>query len=78
MIVVEMILCMRVYGIYGKKKVLYGLSALLAVCLVACIVIIATVGVGHNAINSSGYFSFRIQTSPACSCPLRSCLDTDR
>ena len=73
MIVVEMILCMRVYGIYGKKKVLYGLSALLVVCLVACIVIIATVGVGHNAINSSKCPDL----IPHCVLIPHSCLDTD-
>ena len=77
MIVVEMILCMRVYGIYGKKKVLYGLSALLVVCLVACIVIIATVGVGHNAIDSSEYPSYRVGPHWRAYSLLHSCLDID-
>lgn len=55
MIVVEMILCLRVYGIYGKKKVLYCLGILLTVCVVSCVIIVASVGAGHKAIDSSKY-----------------------
>ena len=57
MTVVEMILCLRVYGIYGNKKVLYGLSSLLVVCLASCGIIIAAVGIGHSAIDSSKHYT---------------------
>ncbi|KAK7687647.1 hypothetical protein QCA50_008862 [Cerrena zonata] len=51
-IIVEMILCLRLYGIYGNKKVLYFLGGFLGLCLVLCIVILAAIGGGHNAIDS--------------------------
>lgn len=53
MIVVEMILCLRVYGIYGRKSVLYFLGVLLGICSLSCIIIVVAVGTGHNAIDFS-------------------------
>ena len=48
-----MILCLRVYGIYGNKKVLYFLATLLTICFLSCVAIIGAVGAGHNAAGAS-------------------------
>ena len=54
-IIVEMILCLRVYGIYSSKKVLYFLAILLTICVTSCIAIVGVIGAGHNAAGASLY-----------------------